>query len=41
MARLYGYEPGHLPLVSDLVARVHSDDRDRVWQAIQAARTQG
>ncbi len=38
MARLYGYEPMHLPLVSDLVARVHEDDREIVWQSIEQAR---
>jgi diguanylate cyclase (GGDEF)-like protein/PAS domain S-box-containing protein len=38
MGRLYGYEAGHTPLVSDLVARVHEDDRDDVWRSIEDAR---
>ena len=39
MARLYGFQPEHVPEVSDLVARIHVEDRDRVWRSIRDART--
>ena len=39
MARLYCFEPEHVPEVSDLVARIHLEDRDRVWRSIRDART--
>jgi diguanylate cyclase (GGDEF)-like protein/PAS domain S-box-containing protein len=38
LARLYGYDAGHVPELSDLVARVHLEDRERVWRSIHAAR---
>jgi len=38
MARLYGYDQSQSPLVSDLVARVHPEDRDRVWRSIEEAK---
>ena len=39
MARIYGYDVEHVPNVEDLVARVHPEDRRRIWELIEDARS--
>ncbi len=39
MARIYGYDSDHVPEVDDLVARVHPEDRERIWELLEEARS--